>query len=116
MPTVIFLALDGRGRLRALAARTVPGEEPLPIPWYPLPPLLFLVPDRGPGRAHDLDKPRHAAIGLGVVLLGLPVYHLVFARRTTNRHSARCLGRQPSSVRDRRGADVNRLSRSYHDL
>jgi hypothetical protein len=28
-----------------------------------------------------IDKPSHSGIGLAVVLLGLPVYHMVFARR-----------------------------------
>jgi len=27
-----------------------------------------------------MNKPKHAGIGLAVVLLGLPVYHLVFTR------------------------------------
>jgi hypothetical protein len=27
-----------------------------------------------------INRPRHVAVGMGVVLLGLPVYHLVFAR------------------------------------
>jgi hypothetical protein len=39
-----------------------------------------------------MDKPWHAGIGLGVVLLGLPVYALAFARRAPE------VGLDPGSV------------------
>lgn len=79
VPTVVFVGLTvaavfvlGRG------ARNT--EEPVPVPWHPIPPLLFLVPTAVLLALMAMNKPKHAGIGLAVVLLGLPVYHLVFTR------------------------------------
>lgn len=83
VPTVLFLALTVAG-VFVLRARNAPGEPPFVIPWHPLPPLLFLIHVIALVALIVLDKPGHAAIGMGVVLLGLPVYHLVFAARTGN--------------------------------
>ena len=79
VPTVVFVGLT-------VAAVFVLGqgarntEEPVPVPWHPIPPLLFLVPTAVPLALMAMNKPKHAGIGLAVVLLGLPVYHLVFTR------------------------------------
>ena len=70
--TVAAVFVLGRG------ARTT--EEPVSVPWHPIPPLLFLVPTAVLLALMAMNKPKHAGIGLAVVLLGLPVYHLVFTR------------------------------------
>ena len=79
VPTVVFVGLTvaavfvlGRG------ARNT--EEPVLVPWHPIPPLLFLVPTAVLLALMAMNKPKHAGIGLAVVLLGLPVYHLVVTR------------------------------------
>jgi basic amino acid/polyamine antiporter, APA family len=81
VPTVIFLAL-AVAAVFVLRKRVRPGEELLAIPWYPIPPLLFLAQTVTLVVLMILDNPGHSAIGLAVVLLGVPVYHLVFAGRT----------------------------------
>ncbi|MGC8643386.1 MAG: APC family permease, partial [Isosphaeraceae bacterium] len=81
VPTVIFLALAVAAVFVA-RGKAQPGEQPLAIPWYPLPPLLFLAQIVILVVLLILDKPGHSAIGLAIVLLGVPVYHLVFAGRT----------------------------------
>jgi len=79
VPTVVFVGLTvaavfvlGRG------ARNT--EEPVSVPGHPIPPLLFLVPTAVLLALMAMNKPKHAGIGLAVVLLGLRVYHLVFTR------------------------------------
>ena len=81
VPTVVFVGLTvaavfvlGRG------ARNTEEPVPVPVPWHPIPPLLFLVPTAVLLALMAMNKPKHAGIGLAVVLLGLPVYHLVFTR------------------------------------
>lgn len=44
--------------------------------------FLFLIPTVVLLALMAIDKPRHAGTGMAVVLLGLPVYHLVFTRLT----------------------------------
>src|SRR5271157_705687 len=79
VPTVVFVGLTvaavfvlGRG------ARNT--EEPVSMPWHPIPPLLFLAPTAVLLALMAMNKRKHAGIGLAVVLLGLPVYHLLFTR------------------------------------
>ncbi len=50
-------------------------------PGYPLTPLFFLLSTAGLLVLLALDDPMRAAVGVGVVLLGVPVYHLIFQRR-----------------------------------
>jgi basic amino acid/polyamine antiporter, APA family len=50
-------------------------------PGYPLTPLFFLVSTAGLLVLLILDDPTRAAVGIGVVPLGVPVYHLIFQRR-----------------------------------
>jgi APA family basic amino acid/polyamine antiporter len=74
--TVAFLALtvaavyvlEGRG-----------GDGPR-VPGYPLTPLAFLVPIAGLLVLLAADRPWNAALGMGVVALGLPVYGVVTRR------------------------------------
>ena len=79
MPTVVFVGLTvaavfvlGRGARNTAA--------PVSVPWQPIPPLLFLVPTAVLLALLAMNQPKHAGIGLAVVLLGLPVYHLLFTR------------------------------------
>ena len=78
VPTVVFVGLTvaavfvlGRG------ARDT--AEPVLVPWHSIPPLL-LVPTAVLLALPAMNQPKHAGIGLAVVLLGLPVYHLLFTR------------------------------------
>jgi basic amino acid/polyamine antiporter, APA family len=80
VPTVIFLALTV-ATCFVFRRKTRPDDEPLKIPWYPLPPLLFLIQIVILVGLMIMDKPGQAGIGLAVVALGLPGYSLVFARR-----------------------------------
>ena len=50
-------------------------------PGYPLTPLLFLVPTLGLLVLLALDHPVRVSIGVGIVILGIPVYYLMFRRR-----------------------------------
>jgi APA family basic amino acid/polyamine antiporter len=78
IPTVIFVALTVAAVF--VLRRRSDVSEPLSVPWHPVPPLLFLIPTTALLVLMALDKPGQSAIGLGVVLLGLPVYQLVFTR------------------------------------
>ena len=84
IPTVIFVALTVAA-VFVLRRRGNDAVEPLSVPWHPAPPLLFLIPTTALLVLMALDKPGQSAVGLGVVLLGLPVYQLVFTRH--KRHS-----------------------------
>jgi APA family basic amino acid/polyamine antiporter len=87
VPTILFVMLTvgavfvsdsaGSGRMK-----------PLNVPWHPLPPLLFLVPTGVLILLMIMDRPLHAGVGLAVVLLGLPVYQLLFTRQQTREASA----------------------------
>jgi APA family basic amino acid/polyamine antiporter len=79
IPTVIFVALT-IAAVFVLRRRGNGAVEPLSVPWHPAPPLLFLIPTTALLILMALDKPGQSAVGLGVVLLGLPVYQLVFTR------------------------------------
>ena len=78
--TVLFLALTVAGlfRVRRRAAATT---EPLPrAPGYPLTPAVFLVLVALLLFLIAGHNPLQAALGLGIVALGAPVYWLVFRR------------------------------------
>jgi APA family basic amino acid/polyamine antiporter len=81
VPTVVFVALTVASVFLIRARASAGAAPPLPVPWHPLPPVLFLVPTAGVLVLMALDKPWQSLTGLGVVLLGLPVYALAFARR-----------------------------------
>jgi APA family basic amino acid/polyamine antiporter len=86
VPTVLFVGLT-------VAAVFVLNRGPqntqrvLSVPWHPIPPLLFLVPTAVLLVLLAMNQPKHAGIGLAVVMLGLPAYHLVFARLATRQAS-----------------------------
>jgi APA family basic amino acid/polyamine antiporter len=80
IPTVIFVALTVAA-VFVLRRRGNGAVEPLSVPWHPAPPLLFLIPTTALLVLMALDKPGQSAVGLGVVLVGLPVYQLVFTRQ-----------------------------------
>jgi APA family basic amino acid/polyamine antiporter len=77
VPTVVFVALTV-GSVFLLRGKSWAGGEPMSIPCHPVPPLLFLIPTGILLTLMIIDKPRHAAVGLGMVLLGLPAYHIFF--------------------------------------
>jgi APA family basic amino acid/polyamine antiporter len=78
VPTVVFVALTV-GSVFVVERRARYGGAPLSIPWHPIPALLFLIPTTALLVMMIMNKAMHAGIGLGVVLLGLPVYQTVFA-------------------------------------
>jgi APA family basic amino acid/polyamine antiporter len=78
--TVAFLALTVAG-VYAPALRPGPGNpEAVRVPGYPVTPLLFLVPIVLLLVMLAAGNPWRSLLGLGVVAIGLPVYHLVSAR------------------------------------
>jgi APA family basic amino acid/polyamine antiporter len=85
VPTVLFVAL-AVASVFVLSRHRRDCGDPLSIPWYPVPPLLFLIPTIVLLVMMTMSKPGHASIGLGVVLLGLPVYQMVFARMRARAH------------------------------
>jgi APA family basic amino acid/polyamine antiporter len=78
IPTVVFVALTVTAVF--VIRRRGGAAEPLSVPWHPVPPFLFLIPTTAMLVLMALDKPGQSAVGLGVMLLGLPVYQLVFTR------------------------------------
>ncbi len=79
VPTVLFVGLTVAA-VFVINRRDRNMKVPVFVPWQPIPPLLFLIPTGALIVLLAADKPKHAGIGLAVVLLGLPVYQLVFAR------------------------------------
>ncbi|QEH31980.1 Serine/threonine exchanger SteT [Aquisphaera giovannonii] len=78
VPTVLFL---GMAVASVFVFRRRDGAGAFPVPWYPLSPVLFLVPTAAVLALLAMGNPRHTGIGLGVVLLGIPAYELLFAGR-----------------------------------
>jgi APA family basic amino acid/polyamine antiporter len=79
IPTVLFVILTVAAVFVLPKNRTgETGAGTLVVAWYPLPPLLFLISTSLVLALMIMGKPRESLIGLGVVLLGLPVYHIVF--------------------------------------
>jgi basic amino acid/polyamine antiporter, APA family len=77
-PTVAFLALTAAG---VYFAGAVPAGNPgARVPGHPITPLIFLVPTALLMVLLVVGNHLGALLGAGVVLLGIPVYHLVFAR------------------------------------
>ncbi len=54
------------------------------VPAYPLVPVLFIAASLVIVAMKIADGPKDSAVGLGVVLLGLPVYLIWTRRSTTN--------------------------------
>ena len=61
--------------------RRPPPAEAYRTTGYPVTPLIFLALVAVLLFLLASNNPREAALGAGVVLLGLPVYYLAFARR-----------------------------------
>jgi APA family basic amino acid/polyamine antiporter len=75
----IFYALGAASVL--VLRRTRPNvERPFKVPGYPLTPLLFIISGAAIVVNTVFSQPRQAAIGIGMVLLGLPAY-LFWMRR-----------------------------------
>jgi basic amino acid/polyamine antiporter, APA family len=77
-PTVIFLVLI----VATVYVKGPNSSAPVRsrIPGYPITPLLFLLPTSGVLVLLALKDPYRAFLGFGIVLLGIPVYQLAFAR------------------------------------
>jgi basic amino acid/polyamine antiporter, APA family len=75
--TVVFLGLAVAGLFR-LRRRTPPADYAAPL--YPLTPALFLASIVLVLALLAAGRPREAALGVGIVALGLPVYYLLRRR------------------------------------
>jgi APA family basic amino acid/polyamine antiporter len=76
---VVFLALTITG-LFVLRSRS-PVFGGYRTPGYPATPLLFLVPTLGLLVLLALDNPVRVSVGMAIVILGIPVYYLMFRKR-----------------------------------
>ncbi len=74
--TVMFLGLTVAGVL--VLRRLDGGAAPFKTPWYPLTPLFFLLLVVLLLALLGGSRPFQAALGTGVVALGIPVYYLLF--------------------------------------
>ncbi len=57
--------------------------RPFKVPWYPLPPILFLLVAGGLAYQLLVNNPRDTLIGVGVIVLSVPVYFVWRAVRRT---------------------------------
>ncbi|HWC72343.1 MAG TPA: amino acid permease [Gemmatimonadales bacterium] len=100
--TVVFLALTVAG---LLVLRRREGIERYRIPGYPVTPFLFLLLVAVLLMLLGGHDPKQAALGVGVVALGIPVYLLAFRHKPTrNRNSADDLDSHHPTARSRREA------------
>ena len=76
---VVFLAMTITG-LFVLRGRS-PVFGGYRTPGYPATPLLFLVPTLGLLVLLALGNPVRVSVGVAIVILGVPVYYLMFRRR-----------------------------------
>ncbi len=75
----IFYALGAAAVFRY--RRTHPDlHRPYRVPWYPWPPLLFILFALALVGNTVVSKPKEAAVGLGLVLIGIPAYAFWNAR------------------------------------
>ena len=79
VPTLAFLAMAVAAVFVLRRRLTAGADRAIAIPGYPVAPLLFLVPVLIVIVLQTLRDPLRAAIGLGVVAVGLPVSGLVLA-------------------------------------
>ncbi len=82
IPTVLFVGLSVAAVFVLNHAARCHGETAI-VPWHPLPPLLFLVPNSILLGLMALNQPGQAGVGLAVVALGIPVYHGLFSERSS---------------------------------
>jgi len=78
--TVVFIALSVAAVFPLRRSR--PGAALARIPLYPLPPLVFLALAVVLIVVLAAGRPRESLLGVAIVSLGLPVYGVVFRRRT----------------------------------
>ena len=76
----IFFALMAIGLMLLRKRRDISRQYSIPL--YPFAPLLFIVSSLAIVANTLMTNPRDSAIGLGLVLVGLPVYFLWLRRRT----------------------------------
>lgn len=74
---VLFIALCVGG-LFVIRRQTFDGYK---TPFYPLPPLVFIILTAVVLLLIAMKNPVQTALGIVVVLLGLPVYYLIFAKK-----------------------------------
>ena len=79
VPTLAFVALTVAA-VFVLRQRS-PGEHSLPVPGFPISPLLFLIPILFVIALGTMRDPRRTSIGLLVVALGVPVSGWVLSKR-----------------------------------
>ena len=83
--TVVFLALTVAG---LLVLRRREGTDRYRLPGYPVTPLLFLILVAILLVLLGGHDPKQAALGVGVVALGVPVYLFAFRRKLTRNRNA----------------------------
>jgi APA family basic amino acid/polyamine antiporter len=93
IPTVVFVALTVAS---VFVLRRRLEVESLYIHWHPIPPLLFLITTAMILVLMAVGRPKHAGIGLGMVLLGVPVYQLVFKRHAAGEVAAAASSIEPT--------------------
>jgi len=71
----IFYAL-GAAAVIALRIKLPDTPRPFRVPLYPLPPLLFILAAGAIVVSTVVEQPLQSALGIGIVLLGLPAYFL----------------------------------------
>lgn len=77
--TVVFVGLTVAALI--VLRRRRGNDAPYRVPWYPLTPVVFLVLVAAMLLLLAAHSPRQAALGVGVVGLGIPVYALAFRAR-----------------------------------
>jgi len=87
-PTLVFLAWTVAGVFSLRSRARLMGEPALKIPGYPISPWLFLVPVLTVVALRIVGDSLRAAVGLSLVLLGVPVSAWVLAQRGQNGASA----------------------------
>ncbi len=78
--TVLFLALTASAVI--VLRRRHGSDTPYRMPWYPVPPIIFLLLIAVLLLLLAGHSPLQAALGAGIVALGIPIYLLVFRGRT----------------------------------
>jgi APA family basic amino acid/polyamine antiporter len=89
LPTLGFLALTVAAVY--LPDREVDGVSPGPVPGYPITPMVFLVPTVLLMILLAAKDPARAALGVGVVAAGVPVYFLISRDRRAKKSDVKRL-------------------------
>jgi basic amino acid/polyamine antiporter, APA family len=86
VPTLVFLAIAASGVFVLRRRSTAEAGRVLAIPGYPVTPILFLVPVVLVIVLQLLRDWKMAAMGLGIIAVGLPASLLVVPRRPATVH------------------------------